>query len=89
MHERSGQIGKLDFPARTEHTPLLGDGQRLRPSKPGAGLGHAGRFFEDVAEGIQDRDRKQFRREVVRFGSFIWAIFSWLVKSGVCRFYVD
>ena len=79
MHEPSGQIDKLDFRTSNERTPLLGDGQRVTPGKPIAGSRHAGRFFEDVAEGIQDRDRKLFRREIVRFGSFIWAIFSWSV----------
>lgn len=34
----------------------------------------AGSFFEQVAEGIQEQDKRKVGREVVRYGGFFWAV---------------
>lgn len=79
MPERNGRIDKLEFPSRNERTPLIKDAQRVSSPEPSQASSHAGRFFEDVAEGIQNQDRARLGREIVRYGSFIWAILSWYV----------
>lgn len=39
----------------------------------------SGSFFEQVVEGIQERDRVKMKTEVVRYGSFACAILMWYV----------
>ena len=63
-------------------------GALLRPNdggetsgRPSAEHSYAGSFFEQVAEGIVDRDRAKMTREVVRYISFGWAILNWYVKQ--------
>lgn len=73
-----GQIGRLDFPSdRTEQSRLLHDSERIDSPDEWPASRRSGYFFENVAAGIQDRDRAQFKRELVRYTSFIWAIISW------------
>ncbi len=78
MHDGNGRIDKLDFPSRSEQQPLLHDGEAPSSSRlPSRASSHAGRFFEHVVEGIQERDRAQMKREVTRYVSFAWAIVNW------------
>jgi len=69
MPDGNGRIDKLDYPTRTTNSsnPVNGG-----PS----GSSLAGRFFEQVAESIQDQDRRLMKREVTRYVSFVWAILS-------------
>lgn len=79
MPPTNGHIDKLDFPPPDERRPLLnGHGERAEPS-PGRSQNTScsGSFFEQVAEGIQERDRAKFQREVTRYGSFLCAILNW------------
>jgi len=72
----TGTIDKLDYhPGR----PLLrGDDEEGESSGRGSGEhSYAGSFFEQVAEGILDRDRKMIQRETMRYASFVWAIINW------------
>lgn len=86
MPERNGKIDKLEFPSRNERTPLIKDAQRVSSPERSQASSHAGRFFEDVAEGIQNQDRARLSREIVRYGSFVWAILSWYVfQPAGCR----
>lgn len=75
MAPSNSHIDKLDFDH--ERRPLVGDDE----DAPSPGLSHvtscSGSFFEQVVEGIQDRDRRLVHREVVRYGSFVVAILSW------------
>lgn len=70
------RVDKLDFePSRR---PLLepdrGD------TSPRSGPSYAGSFLDQVAEGIQAKDREEFGREFTRYFSFAVAILSWYVK---------
>ncbi|KAJ8612957.1 hypothetical protein MRB53_037165 [Persea americana] len=81
-------VRKLEYPTKEpedEHTSLIPGSQRI--ASPGAGSGgHEGRFFEHVAEGIQQRDRALLQKEIVRYGSFIWAIISCLCAGSITAF---
>ncbi len=71
-------IDALDITAGRDRKPLL----RGRDDAPGSSrnsrdASNAGSFFEQVAEGIQERDRRLMQRQVVRYTSFGWAIVSW------------
>jgi hypothetical protein len=75
----NGVITKLDYHGPQARKPLL---QAERDSLDGSGrpsqdTSYAGSFFEQVAEGIQEQDRKKMAREVIRWGSFIWAVINW------------
>lgn len=80
-----GQIGRLDFTPRSTVTSSNGDTERTRLvpdstliDSPGPESSRReGYFFENVAQGIQDRDRARLKRELVRTTSFVWAILSW------------
>jgi hypothetical protein len=76
-NNNNGQIDKLDFPSsRGERRPLLHDRSEPSPG-PSSETSGSGSFFEQVAEGIQERDRAMMKQEVIRYGSFICAILSW------------
>lgn len=78
------RIDKLDFPAADSRTPLLHSANHNDASSfvsSAASMDGRGRFFEDVAEGIQAQDRARFQRESVRYVSFAWAIISWYAWS--------
>lgn len=82
MAPTNGHIHKLDFPSADERRPLLqGNGGPSSGSEPSPGRSNntscSGSFFEQVAEGIQERDRARMQREVMRYGSFIVAIVNW------------
>lgn len=71
-------IDKLDYsPGR----PLLRtDDETDSPGRASGEHSYAGSFFEQVAEGILDRDRKKMKREVRRYLGFVWAIINWYVE---------
>lgn len=88
----AGTIDKLDFPSPStpsraagasgsgERTHLIRGSQSvesLRDEPPSHHSLRSGHFFEDVAEGIQERDREQLKREVKRYVSFVWALVCW------------
>ncbi|KAI9713455.1 MAG: putative monocarboxylate transporter mch1 [Bogoriella megaspora] len=87
MPSRTPSIDKRDYNATR---PLLSQGDSAESSvhRRSQDEGYAGSFFEQVAQGIQAQDRKKMTREVVRWGSFAWAIVNWydgshrLVRSG-------
>ena len=71
----STDIDKLDYhPGRPLLRPDEGAEASGRASQEHS---YAGSFFEQVAEGIQDKDRAKKTREVVRYLSFVWAIVNW------------
>lgn len=74
----SNNIAKLDYPQPHEQTSLLhsqygNDDDESQPPSPAVSATN-GPFFEAVANGIRDRDRQQFKREVIRYISFAWAV---------------
>ena len=64
-------IDKLDYhPGR----PLL---RADDDGEPSAEHSYAGSFFEQVAEGIQKRDRQNMQRQMSRHVTFAWALVNW------------
>ncbi|KAF2149116.1 MFS monocarboxylic acid transporter-like protein [Myriangium duriaei CBS 260.36] len=75
-------IDKLDYhPSR----PLLSNDDE-GSGRPSQEHSYAGSFFEQVAEGILDRDRAKKTREVVRYGSFAWALINCLCAGSITAF---
>ncbi|KAK5162705.1 hypothetical protein LTR04_003071 [Oleoguttula sp. CCFEE 6159] len=85
MPPTNGAIDKLDYhPGR----PLLqdddsGEHNSGRPTHP---TGYAGSFFEQVAEGIVDRDRRRMRQELIRYLSFAYAIVACLCGGSITAY---
>lgn len=79
MPNGSNAIGRLDFPSNNsnEHSRLIHDSERIDSPDEEPESSRSGYFFENVANGIQNRDRALFKRELVRYTSFVWAILSW------------
>lgn len=76
---RGPVIDKLDYhPGR----PLLrADDEAESSGRPSAEHSYAGSFFEQVAEGIQKRDRQKMQRQLSRYLTFAWAIVNWFDPS--------
>ncbi|KAL1311872.1 hypothetical protein AAFC00_001944 [Neodothiora populina] len=76
-------IDKLDYhPGR----PLLrtpADDEADSTSRASGEHSYAGSFFEQVAEGILERDRKRIRRDGVRYIGFIWALINCLCAGSI------
>jgi hypothetical protein len=70
----TNQVDKLDFERRPLLEPERGD---TSPRVSNGGPSYAGSFLDQVAEGIQSRDKQVFNREMVRYVSFAVAILSW------------
>ncbi|KAI9667408.1 MAG: putative monocarboxylate transporter mch1 [Bathelium mastoideum] len=87
MPSRENSIDKRDFRTRDAARPLLSQHDSAesshRTSQDGS---HAGSFFEQVAEGIQEQDRKRMRREVIRWASFAWAIVECLCAGSITAY---
>lgn len=47
---------------------------------------YAGSFFEDVAEGIADKDRQTMKREMLRYTSFLWALINTLGAGSITAY---
>ncbi|KAH0365749.1 MFS general substrate transporter, partial [Aureobasidium melanogenum] len=79
-------IDKLDYhPGR----PLLrADDEGESSGRPSAEHSYAGSFFEQVAEGIQNRDRQKMQRQLSRHLTFAWAIINCLVAGSITCFSV-
>ncbi|KAI5201028.1 ARM repeat-containing protein [Aureobasidium subglaciale] len=79
-------IDKLDYhPGR----PLLRtDDEAESSGRPSAEHSYAGSFFEQVAEGIQKRDRQKMQVQLSRYLTFAWAIINCLVAGSITCFSV-
>ncbi|KAH6615129.1 MFS monocarboxylic acid transporter [Boeremia exigua] len=75
-------IDKLDY--TSPRRPLLAsDASSTSPSNDNS---YAGSFFEQVAEGVMERDRERLQRVVVRWLSFAWAIVNCLCAGSITAF---
>lgn len=67
--------------SKPERTPLLQHGPDASHSEQHSAMtsvpGHDSFFFENVAEGMQERDRQRVAKEMVKYTSFVWAVISW------------
>jgi hypothetical protein len=79
MPPANGHIDKLDFPPPDERRPLLNSHDERSDPSPGRSQNTScsGSFFEQVAEGIQQRHQAKVQREIIRYGSFLCAILNW------------
>jgi MFS family permease len=93
--DNGAHIDKLDYhPGK----PLLQPEDHRRGASSGNGSGYAsphrpseehsyaGSFFEEVAEGIKQKDRERFRKEVWRYGSFAWALINTLGAGSITAY---
>ncbi|EME78769.1 uncharacterized protein MYCFIDRAFT_53655 [Pseudocercospora fijiensis CIRAD86] len=86
-HENGGAtIDKLEY--HPGGKPLLhpDESQGESSGRQSEDRSYAGSFFSDVAEGIADNDREQFKREFVRYGSFAWALINTLGAGSITAY---
>ncbi|KAF2189478.1 MFS monocarboxylic acid transporter-like protein [Zopfia rhizophila CBS 207.26] len=80
-------IDKLDYrPPDSPRRPLFHPDVDSESSRPSQDTSYAGSFFEQVAEGIMERDRQKMQRELVRWLSFIWAIVNCLCAGSITAY---
>ena len=79
-------IDKLDYRPSDACRPLLQPDADSDSSRPSQDTSYAGSFFEQVAEGIAERDRRKMQRQVVRWLSFIWAILNCLCAGSITAY---
>lgn len=78
-------IDKLDYhPGRPLIRPSGDADEGESSGRPSGEHSYAGSFFEQVAEGILERDRKRLRQQTGRYAAFGWAILNWYVVQ--CSF---
>lgn len=79
------RIHKLDYDQ--SRRPLLGeDASERSPGQSTAAPSVAGSFFEQVAQGVQDRDREKMKDEVKKYVSFFVAILCCLCCGSITAF---
>lgn len=81
-------IDKLDYlPQNSPRRPLLSpDNDDASSQRPSQDTSYAGSFFEQVAEGIMERDRERLQRVVLRWLSFVWAIIACLCAGSITAY---
>lgn len=80
----SNGIDKLDYdsPRRSLLQPdVESDSNRLSQD-----TSYAGSFFEQVAEGIMERDRQRLQRVLARYLTFVWAIVNCLCAGSITAY---
>ncbi|PPJ57530.1 hypothetical protein CBER1_06267 [Cercospora berteroae] len=84
----SASIDKLDY--QPGGKPLLAPDQHSRDAsssrRQSEEHSYAGSFFSDIAEGIADKDRERFRKQLWRYGSFAWALVNTLGAGSITAF---
>ena len=80
-------IDRLDYhPPISPHRPLLQTDSASESSRTSHDNSYAGSFFEQVVEGIMERDRQKLRREAARWLSFVWAIVNCLCAGSITAY---
>jgi MFS family permease len=82
-------IDKLDYlPQNSPRRPLLApdDNSDANSNRRSQDTSYAGSFFEQVAEGIMERDRERMQRVFLRWLSFGWAIVNCLCAGSITAF---
>lgn len=82
----SSRIDKLDY--HSPRRPLLAspEGSSSNGSNGSNANSYAGSFFEQVAEGVMERDRERLQRLAVRWLSFAWAIVNCLCAGSITAY---
>ncbi|KAF2433922.1 MFS monocarboxylic acid transporter [Tothia fuscella] len=86
MSPPNERIDKLDFPNTGERRSLLHDDRSEHSPGPSHETSRAGSFFEQVVEGIQERDRAAMKDQVVRYGAFACAILACLCCGSITAY---
>ncbi|KAH8731202.1 major facilitator superfamily domain-containing protein [Phaeosphaeriaceae sp. PMI808] len=81
-------IDKLDYlPPNSPRRPLLApDDDDAISNRRSQDTSYAGSFFEQVAEGIMERDRERLQRVGLRWLSFVWAIVNCLCAGSITAY---
>jgi MFS family permease len=81
-------IDKLDYlPHNSPRRPLLApDDDDTASHRRSQDTSYAGSFFEQVAEGIVERDRERMQRVVLRWLTFGWAIVNCLCAGSITAY---
>ena len=77
-------IDKLDY--HSPRRPLLSGSDVSSNHDPSNDNSYAGSFFEQVAEGVMERDRERLQRVLVRWLSFVWAIVNCLCAGSITAY---
>lgn len=80
-------IDKLEY--KPGGRPLLrpdNDDEHSTSARPSTSPSYAGSFFEQVAEGVMDKDRSRMTREAARYFSFAWAIVTCLCAGSITAY---
>lgn len=79
-------IDKLDYRPGGKALLLPDDGDAESSRRQSEEVSYAGSFFEDVAQGIADKDREAFKKELWRYGSFAWALVNTLGAGSITAY---
>ena len=79
-------IDKLDYTSPPRRSPLLAGSDASSTAGRSNDNSYAGSFFEQVAEGVMDRDRERLQRAFVRWLSFVWAIVNCLCAGSITAY---
>ncbi|KAJ4991298.1 transporter mch1 [Stagonosporopsis vannaccii] len=81
----SGHLGidKLDYPSARRPLLASSDASSTAASNDNS---YAGSFFEQVAEGVMERDRARLQRLALRWLSFAWAIVNCLCAGSITAY---
>lgn len=80
-------IDKLDYrPPHSPRRPPPAPDSDADSQQQSQDTSYAGSFFEQVAEGIAQRDRARMQRVVVRWLSFVWAIVNCLCAGSITAY---
>ncbi|KAF2255708.1 MFS general substrate transporter [Trematosphaeria pertusa] len=82
----SNGIDKLDYTSPSPRRPLLQPDAENDSNRHSQDTSYAGSFFEQVAEGIMERDRERLQRDVARWLSFVWAIVNCLCAGSITAY---
>lgn len=83
---QNNTIDKLDY--KPGGRPLLrpDDDEDSPSARQSVSPSYAGSFFDQVAEGVMDKDRSRLTREVIRYLSFAWAIVNCLCAGSITAY---
>jgi MFS family permease len=62
------------------------DHDRSPSARPSTSPSYAGSFFEQVVEGVMDKDRSRMTREATRYFAFAWAIINCLCAGSITAY---
>jgi MFS family permease len=81
-------IDKLDYlPPHSPRRPLLSpDNEDATSQRHSQDTSYAGSFFDQVAEGIMERDRAKMEHVVLRWLTFAWAIVNCLCAGSITAY---